>query len=149
MRIFILLVALAAAAATPADAQQRAKAAPKPGADTTGVYELRAVAELPRPIDVAEFQRALATTYPPALRSAGRSGEVTVRFIVEPDGKVSHPSVVRSSDKEFEAPTLEAVRTLRFRPARVGGRPVRVWVMQPVQWMIAEDGAQPGGSGRP
>jgi TonB family protein len=110
---------------------------------------LRAVEELPRPIDVAGFQRALATTYPPALRAAGRSGEVTVRFIVEPDGKVSHVSVVRSSDKAFDAPTVEAVRTLRFRPAKVGGRPARVWVMQPVQWVVADEAEESGGSGRP
>jgi TonB family protein len=153
MRFSILLVVLSvAAAAVPADAQQRAERperAQKAGADTTGVYELRAVEELPRPIDVAAFQRALATTYPPELRDAGRSGEVTVRFIVEPDGKVSHASVVRSSDKAFDAPTLAAVRTLRFRPAKVGGRPARVWVMQPVQWMVADDGEESGGSGRP
>jgi TonB family protein len=150
MRFFILLaVSSAVAAAVPADAQQRPQNAQKVEADTSGVYELRAVEELPRLIDVAAFQRALATTYPPELRDAGRSGEVTVRFIVEPDGKVSHASIVRSSEKAFDAPTLAAVRTLRFRPARVGGRPARVWVMQPVQWVVTDDGEEAGGSRHP
>lgn len=154
MRIFTLLVAVAAAAvAAPASAQKSAErtrsAAPKSATDTTGVYELRAVTDLPRPIEVAAFRRALASMYPPALRAEGRSGEVQARFIVEPDGKVSQVSIVRSTDSAFDAPTVEAVRTLRFSPAKVDGRPVRVWVIQPIQWMVADDAEVPAGARRP
>jgi TonB family protein len=151
MRILTLALALVMIAA-PAAAQQRGEearsATTKLGSDTTGVYQLREVTDLPRPTNTPAFQVALARSYPPALRNAGTSGVVTARFVVEPDGKVSHVTIVRSSNAAFDGPTLEAVRMLRFRPAKVNGRPVRVWVMQPIQWSVTADTA-PSGAGRP
>ncbi|HEU4882819.1 MAG TPA: energy transducer TonB [Longimicrobium sp.] len=105
-------------------------------ADTAGAYEMSAVAEVPRVMSTTAFQNALARGYPPALRNAGRSGRVVVRFMVREDGTVSRASVVRSTDSAFDQPSLEAVRLLRFHPARLDGRPVRVWVEQPIDWSV-------------
>jgi TonB family protein len=106
------------------------------GDDTVGVYGMGEVDDPPRAINVATFQRALAQRYPPALRDAGRSGQVEVRFIVEEDGSVSNLGIVRFTDVAFNKPTIEALSVLRFRPARLNGRPVRAWVQQPISWSV-------------
>lgn len=106
------------------------------GDDTVGVYGMGEVDDPPRAINVATFQRALAQRYPPALRDAGRSGQVEVRFIVEADGSVSNLGIVRFTDVAFNRPTIEALALLRFRPARLNGRPVRAWVQQPISWSV-------------
>jgi TonB family protein len=112
------------------------KAAAVAAPDTGRIYEISAVTELPRPISTSAFQQALARGYPPALRNAGQSGRVIVRFMVDEGGRVRSPRVLRSSDRAFDPPTLEAVSQLRFRPARLNGHPVRVWVEQPIEWTL-------------
>ncbi|HEV3051090.1 MAG TPA: energy transducer TonB [Longimicrobium sp.] len=102
--------------------------------DTLGAYEVAAVTEPPRARNTGAIASAMQRLYPRALRHAGRRGEVVVRFIVEPDGSTSHARIVRSDEPGFEAPTLEVVRTMRFHPGRLGGAPVRVWVLLPIQW---------------
>ncbi|HEX2208387.1 MAG TPA: TonB family protein [Longimicrobium sp.] len=104
-----------------------------------GTYELSAVEELPRPTNGSDFQRQLARNYPPLLRDAGVTGTVQVRFRVMEDGRVDAESIqiTSSTHEQFNDPTTRAVRSLRFRPARVNGRPVKVWVEQPIQWTVA------------
>jgi protein TonB len=104
-----------------------------------GTYELSAVEELPRPTNGADFQRQLARNYPPLLRDAGVTGTVQVRFRVLEDGRVDGESIqiTNSTHEQFNDPTMRAVRALRFRPAKVNGRPVKVWVEQPIQWTVA------------
>jgi TonB family protein len=103
-----------------------------------GTYELSAVEELPRLSNGADFGRQLERNYPPLLRDARVSGTVTVRFRVNEDGRVDAESISisNSTHEQFNDPTIRAVRAMRFRPARVNNRPVRVWVEQPIQWTV-------------
>jgi TonB family protein len=103
-----------------------------------GTYELSAVEEMPRPTNTADFSRQMARNYPPLLRDSGVQGTVQVRFRVLPDGRVDGESIqiTNSTHEQFNDPTIRAVRTLRFRPARVNNRPVPVWVEQPIQWTL-------------
>ncbi|MBB4635451.1 energy transducer TonB [Longimicrobium terrae] len=105
--------------------------------DTTGIYELKDVTVQPRPINVPELQRAMELSYPEALRFAGTTGMVQVRFVVEKDGRTSGATITRSTEIGFNNPTVYSVSALRFSPARVNGRPVRVWVELPIQWQVA------------
>jgi TonB family protein len=127
--LFVLALLLTAA---PAAAQKGRSLE----ADTTGVYELRAVTAAPRPLNVADLQAALLNTYPQELRDAGVNGEVQVRFRVDARGMPHNLVVTQSSNPQFDAPTLEAVRKLRFTPAEVNGKPVQVWVVLPIQWVV-------------
>ena len=79
-----------------------------------------------------------AIHYPQELRNAGVSGEVLVRFVVEPTGKVRPGSatIVRSSDPSFTLAVLEGLRVIRFNPARVGGIPVAQLVEQPFTFSL-------------
>ncbi|HEU4882816.1 MAG TPA: energy transducer TonB [Longimicrobium sp.] len=100
-----------------------------------GEYELCEVQQLPVPVNTGDFQRLLARNYPLGAADLPVAATVQVRFRVEPNGTVSAPSVIRSNDARFNDATLLMVRTLRFRPARLNGRPVAVWVEQPIQWV--------------
>lgn len=75
-------------------------------ADTSGVYELRDVTTPPRALNVADLREALVNTYPAPLRDAAVNGIV------------------------------QAIAKLRFSPARLEGRPVAVWVVQPIHWTV-------------
>lgn len=132
----------------PADSADSAGGRPDRPADFTGVgaagdgtYELSAVEEIPRPLNTRDLVRALEAGYPPLLRDARVNGTVEVRFRVMADGNVDPESihVVDSTLEAFEEPTRQAVRGLRFRPARVNGRDVNVWVTLPIVWTPPAD----------
>lgn len=104
--------------------------------DSVAGYELSAVEELPRPLNLQAFREALWREYPAALVSASATGTVQVRFLVDTDGTTSHHAVTHSTHRAFDEATIRAIRILRFAPGRVDGRPVRVWVVQPIQWSM-------------
>jgi TonB family protein len=103
-----------------------------------GTYELSAVEEQPRPTNIADLRRQLERNYPPLLRDARVTGTVQVRFRVMEDGTIdaSSISISSSTHEQFNDPTIRSVQRLRFRPAKVNGRPVKVWVELPIQWQV-------------
>lgn len=85
--------------------------------------------------------RALAQIpprYPAEARMKGLSGEVVVEFAVDESGSVSSCRVVRSTNREFEAAALAAVRKWRFEPGRRHGRIVRFSMVVPVVFRLNE-----------
>jgi len=74
--------------------------------------------------------------YPVDLKTAGISGSVTVEFVIDPTGAVVRAQVVRSSNREFEAPALRAVMKWRFEPGRRNGRPVPFRLTVPIDFAI-------------
>lgn len=102
-------------------------------ADTTVVTGL-AVEELPRLLNASDLARQLERNYPPLLRDAGVSGDVVLRFRLLEDGRVDAASIqtISATDSQFVAAAERSVGRLRFRPARINGRPVKVWVELPI-----------------
>jgi periplasmic protein TonB len=100
------------------------------------VFSSSEVEERPRLSNGGEIQRALRSRYPEQLAAAGVSGSVTATFVVNADGRVDGSSIriVGSPNPAFNVPTQNVLRRARFRPATVGGQPVRVQVTMPVQW---------------
>jgi TonB family protein len=123
----------------PVEWAKPAERAPAASPDSMGAYELSAVEVLPRALNSEVFGRALAREYPPALRDIGAEGTVQVRFLVDEHGVPHNPIVTHATNTRFIEPTLTAVQVLRFRPARLNGRPVRVWVEQPIQWTVSRE----------
>lgn len=68
--------------------------------------------------------------YPFEMRNAGIEGEVAVEFIVDMNGNVRNPFVVRSTHREFEDAALQAISKWRFRPGRKEGRIVNAGRVQ-------------------
>lgn len=104
--------------------------------DTVETHDLTRVTEPPRVRNPGVMRRELERRYPPRLRDTRQGGTVYAFFRVNADGSVSRIRITSASDHEFAAPTVEALQLLRFHPARLDGRPVAVWVTQPIQWTV-------------
>jgi TonB family protein len=74
--------------------------------------------------------------YPPVLESAGITGRVVFDFIVDTLGRVrgSSINVISSTNKAFETPAIDALRTAVFSPGKVQGDPVQVLVRQAISF---------------
>jgi TonB family protein len=117
------------AGAAPAPAQT-ASSAPPPAAEP----EPEAVSVPPELRNADEYASRMRALYPRDLRRAGVRGFAWVRIDVSAEGTVRNASIVRSSDPRFDAPSLQLVQTLLFRPATVDGEPKAVWIDFQVQW---------------
>jgi len=77
--------------------------------------------------------------YPFEMRRAGISGEVLVAFIVGTTGDVVDAYAVRSTQREFEAPAVQAVMKWKFRPGRKGGRAVNTRMQVPIVFNLSDE----------
>ena len=97
------------------------------GIDALGdmeIFDLRDVDKLPR----ALFQ--VEPNYPYSLKQAKISGWVQLEWVIDANGKVLKPRVVKSSHREFNQPAIESIMRSKWSPARKGGKPVAVRVTQ-------------------
>jgi protein TonB len=76
--------------------------------------------------------------FPYSRKIAGIAGEVQVEFTVDERGHVIEPRVVHSTDREFDEPTLQAVRKWRFEPGTRNGQVVRFRMVVPVVFNLNE-----------
>jgi TonB family protein len=61
-------------------------------------------------------------TYPPEMRRARITGEVTARFVIKGDSTVTEISVIKSSQREFEPAAKEAISRWKFARAPDGSK---------------------------
>ncbi|REL24696.1 energy transducer TonB [Rhodohalobacter sp. SW132] len=74
--------------------------------------------------------------YPEMARRAGIEGRVYVQFIVNEQGQVEDPQVIRGIGGGADEEALRAVRQAQFRPGMQRGRPVRVQYSLPVVFRL-------------
>ena len=75
--------------------------------------------------------------YPAAASEEGVQGKVTVQFIVEKDGSITHVQVVRGKHPALDAEAARVIRKMpRWTPGRNNGQPVRVTYHLPVQFKL-------------
>ncbi len=75
--------------------------------------------------------------YPYAAKRAKKEGTVTVRLVIDPEGRVLKAEVMPGPDNEtFAKATLQAVKRWRFKPAEKNGRRVMCWVEVPVEFKL-------------
>jgi protein TonB len=74
--------------------------------------------------------------YPFEMRRQGISGEVTIEFIVDTNGDVQNPFVVKSTHREFESNALQAVAKWKFTPGQKNGKKVNTRVQVPIGFNI-------------
>ena len=99
-----------------------------------GTYELSAVEEQPRLQNGADITRQLSASFPSSLPDSVVAGRVVLRFRILEDGRVDSAtiSVQHATNPAFGETAMTVARQMRFRPARTGGRPVKVWVDLPI-----------------
>lgn len=74
--------------------------------------------------------------YPEMARRAGIEGRVYVQFIVNEEGKVEDPQVIRGIGGGADEEALRAVQKAEFKPGMQRGRPVRVQYSLPVVFRL-------------
>ncbi|HEU4560362.1 MAG TPA: energy transducer TonB [Longimicrobium sp.] len=99
-------------------------------------YEMSPVEVQPALRNHRDVAREVAARYPPALREAGVTGVVILRFRVTANGTVDPATIAAElvTDPAFEEPAAAVVRMMRFRPAEMNGKPVPVWVTIPINF---------------
>ena len=78
--------------------------------------------------------------YPTVLKNANIQGQVTAMFVVDTTGRadVSTFKVLESDHEMFTNSVRTALTKMRFIPAEVGGRKVKMWVQQAFQFQLAK-----------
>ena len=76
--------------------------------------------------------------YPPMAAERDIEGRVIVQFLVDKTtGKVSDVKVVRTADRDLDKEAIRVVKALPiFTPGRHKGKPVDVWYVLPVTFMM-------------
>ena len=76
--------------------------------------------------------------YPEMLKSSGVEGEALVQFVVDTTGRAELGSfkVLRASHDAFGQAVKAALPRMRFLPAEIGGRKVRMLVQQPFAFAL-------------
>lgn len=76
--------------------------------------------------------------YPEIARQAGIEGRVVVQFIIDENGKVIDPVVVRGIGGGCDEAAIHAVKQVEFTPGRQRGRPVRVRYSLPIMFRLSQ-----------
>ncbi|MEX0890020.1 MAG: energy transducer TonB [Balneolaceae bacterium] len=74
--------------------------------------------------------------YPEMARRAGIEGRVYVQFIVNEQGEVENPRVIRGIGGGCDEEAIRAVSQAQFRPGMQRGRPVRVQYSLPIVFRL-------------
>jgi len=93
------------------------------------------VEEMPELIGgLAELQKKIS--YPEEAREAGIEGRVYVQFIVNENGDVENPRVIRGIGGGADEEALNAVKQAKFKPGYQRGEPVRVQFSLPFVFQL-------------
>jgi protein TonB len=100
--------------------------------DAAAVDPVDLTGDMVRPVLLARVE----PSYPQVARRAGLGGRVTVRAVIAEDGSVDTVEVLASTNPLFNEAAVDAVRKWRYRPARMNGRPVRVYFSVVVDFLV-------------
>jgi TonB family protein len=102
-------------------------------------YDLEEVEEEPELVNRDAVATALRREYPRDLMAMRLTGTAVLSFRIMEDGRVDRASVrvVQLTHPRFGDAASRVVYVMRFRPARLNGRPVPVWVTVPVSFSIS------------
>ncbi len=73
--------------------------------------------------------------YPEIARKAGLTGKVFLKFLVDKNGQVSNVTVLRGQEI-FRQAAIDAILQYRFDPGEENGKPVSVWMTQPMSFRL-------------
>ena len=84
----------------------------------------------------ARVLRRVEPRYPTALVAARKNAIVTVRCVIDRNGRIRDPEIVTSSWAPFNQAVLEAVRQWTFAPGTMRGEPVDTWFELTVKFEV-------------
>jgi len=129
MKKLFLLVSLSLALFTTTNAQSQKHKA------------LEYAKQMPEPtFDMPKFLHT-HLKYPKDAQSANIEGRVIVKFVVDEQGKVIDPVVVRKANPSLDKEALRVVSLLpRFTPAKDNGKNVAVYYHLPINFVLEKKG---------
>lgn len=74
--------------------------------------------------------------YPEIARKAGVEGRVIVQFVVDEQGNVVDPQVIRGIGAGCDEEALRVVRQAKFEPGQQRGKPVKVKMTLPITFRL-------------
>ena len=75
--------------------------------------------------------------YPTMAKEVGIQGTVYIKFIVEPDGTMSHIELLRGIGGGCDEEALRVIKMLpKWIPGKQNGNPVRVWFTLPIRFKL-------------
>ncbi|MDE6329664.1 MAG: TonB family protein [Muribaculaceae bacterium] len=75
--------------------------------------------------------------YPESAQQNGISGRVVVKFVVEKDGSIGSPTIVKGVDKDLDQEALRVVKRMpKWQPGKNNGQPVRSYFNLPVTFRL-------------
>ena len=84
----------------------------------------------------ARVLRRVEPRYPTALVAARKNATVTVRCVIDRNGRIRDPEIITSSWAPFNQAVLEAVRQWTFAPGTMRGEPVDTWFELTVRFEV-------------
>jgi len=74
--------------------------------------------------------------YPESARKSGITGFVDVTLQIDEEGKVVDSKIKKSLQPDCDKAALEALKSVKWKPALKDGKPVKVWVTGPVKFAL-------------
>lgn len=101
---------------------------------------LRTVEQIPEfPGGIVQFMKWLTRNlrYPPQAQQQKIQGKVVVSFIVNKDGSISSPTVVKSVDPMLDNEAMRVVKMMpRWKPGLEKGKPCRTMFAIPINFVL-------------
>jgi protein TonB len=109
---------------------------PPPSQDEPGEDEIFVVVEQPPVLigGIPSVQKRIK--YPEMARKAGIEGKVIVQFVVDIDGSILNPRVVRGIGGGCDKAALDALKFAKFQPGLQRGKPVKVSYSLPISFSL-------------
>ena len=79
---------------------------------------------------------AKALKYPESARKEGITGTVEVALQIDEEGKVVDSKIAKSLHPDCDKAALEALKSVKWKPALKKEKPVKVWVTVPVKFAL-------------
>ena len=83
--------------------------------------------------------------YPINAQKNHTQGRVTVQFVVNKDGSISEPKIIRGVDPDLDGEAIRVISLMpKWKPGMQKGQPVRVKYTVPVMFRLSDDGQKEG-----
>lgn len=82
--------------------------------------------------------------YPEKAMKEGKTGKVFVNFIIEEDGSISNPRIIKSISPEIDAEVIRVIKTMpKWKPGLQRGKPVRVSYNMAFTFLLSDGNGTP------
>ena len=78
--------------------------------------------------------------YPEEAEKAGIQGRVIIRFVIEADGSVTDPKIIRGVSPEVDKEAMRVISSMpKWIPGKVNGREVASYFTLPINFRLKDN----------